>query len=309
MQHIYDTVIIGGGPAGYAAALYTARAGLDTLVIEKMSVGGQMSLTDTIDNYPGFDEGVDGINLGMKMQAGAERFGAKTLYDTVTAAELEGKTKRLTAYSGEILARTVIIATGADPRKIGIEGEDALTGRGVHYCAHCDGRFYRGKTVAVLGGGNSAASDALYLSNLAERVYVIHRRDTLRATKIYHEPLMRAENVEFIWNSTVSGFDAEDRLHGVVLKDVGDGSERVLPVDGLFVSIGRRPITELFEGQTDLDKNGYILADESTKTSIEGVFAAGDVRTKELRQVVTAVSDGAVAAHFAEEYLALNSKV
>ena len=309
MQHIYDTVIIGGGPAGYSAALYTARAGLDTLVIERMSVGGQMTLTDMIDNYPGFDEGVDGISLGMKMQAGAARFGVKTVYDSITEAHLTECPKRLvTAYSGEIFARTVIIATGADPRKIGVEGEEALTGRGVHYCAHCDGRFYRGKTIAVLGGGNSAAADALYLSNLAQKVYVIHRRDTLRATKIYHEPLMRADNVEFIWNATVSGLEADQRLTGVTLTDTRDGSQRSLAIDGLFVSIGRRPVTELFVGQLELDRTGYIVADESTKTSIEGVFVAGDVRTKALRQVVTAAADGAVAAHFAEEYLALSEK-
>lgn len=309
MQHIYDTVIIGGGPAGYSAALYTSRAGLDTLVIERMSVGGQMALTDIIDNYPGFDEGVDGITLGMKMQAGAARFGVKTVYDSVTEAHLKDSPKRIvTAYSGEVLARTVIIATGADPRKIGVEGEEALTGRSVHYCAHCDGRFYRGKTVAVVGGGNSAVSDALYLSNLAEKVYLIHRRDSLRATKIYHEPLMRAENVEFIWNATVAGLEAEQRLTGVTLKDTKDGSERSLAIDGLFVSIGRRPVTELFAGQLELDSTGYIVADESTKTGIDGVFVAGDVRTKALRQVVTAAADGAVAAHFAEEYLALSKK-
>lgn len=309
MQHIYDTVIIGGGPAGYSAALYTSRAGLDTLVIERMSVGGQMALTDIIDNYPGFDEGVDGITLGMKMQAGAARFGVKTVYDSVTEAHLTDSPKRIvTAYSGEVLARTVIIATGADPRKIGVEGEETLTGRGVHYCAHCDGRFYRGKTVAVVGGGNSAVSDALYLSNLAERVYLIHRRDSLRATKIYHEPLMRAENVEFVWNATVAGLEAEQRLTGVTLKDTKDGSERSLAIDGLFVSIGRRPVTELFAGQLELDSTGYIVADESTKTGIDGVFVAGDVRTKALRQVVTAAADGAVAAHFAEEYLALSKK-
>lgn len=302
MKHIYDTIIIGGGPGGYAAALYAARAGLDTLVVEKMGPGGQMSLTDAIDNYPGFDEGVDGITLGMKMQAGAERFGATTQYASVTEANLRGQVKRLVADSGrELLSRTVIIATGADPRKLGLAGEDGLIGRGVHYCAHCDGRFYRGKTVAVVGGGNSAASDALYLAGLAEKVYVIHRRDSLRATKIYHEPLLKAPNVEFLWNSQVSELIAEDRLTGVVLSD-----GRRLALDGLFVSIGRRPVTSLFAGQLELDGNGYIVADETTKTNLDGVFAVGDVRTKALRQVVTAVSDGAVAAHFAEEYLVLS---
>ena len=173
---IYDTVIIGGGPAGYTAALYAARSGLDTLVVEKMSVGGQMALTGDIDNYPGFDEGIDGFTLGMKMQSSAHRFGAATEYAEVVSVELDGETKRIVTASGEILAKTVIIATGADPRRLGFEGETELTGRGVHYCAHCDGRFYKGKTVAVVGGGNSAVSDALYLTRLAEKVILIHRR-------------------------------------------------------------------------------------------------------------------------------------
>ena len=198
MEKIYDMIVIGGGPAGYTAALYASRAGLDTLVIEKMSAGGQMALTDIIDNYPGFDEGIEGFTLGMKMQAGAERFGTKTEYAEVTSVEFSSDIKKLTTTSGVFFAYTVVIATGADPRELGIDGEKELVGRGLHYCAHCDGRFYKGKTVLVVGGGNTAAADALYLSNLAEKVYVVHRRDTLRATKIYHDPLMRAGNVEFI---------------------------------------------------------------------------------------------------------------
>lgn len=305
MEHIYDVLILGGGPAGYSAALYTARAGLDTMVMEKICPGGQMATTDIIDNYPGFDAGIDGIELGMKMAAGAERFGAKSAYAEITEVDLAPAIKRVVTTDGVYFGKTVIIATGASPRPLGLEGEQGLIGRGVHYCAHCDGRFYKGKTVMVVGGGNSAASDALYLSGLAEKVIVVHRRDTLRATKIYHAPLMRAENVEFYWNSKISGLIADMRLGAVKVTDLASGQEREVKIDGLFVSIGRQPATELFADQLALDAHGYIVADESTKTSLDGVFAAGDVRTKELRQVVTAAADGAVAAHMAETYLAM----
>ncbi len=305
MQHVYDMIVIGGGPAGYSAALYAARAGLDTLVIERLAVGGQMMLTDVIDNYPGFDEGVEGFSLSMKMQAGAERFGAKTEYAEVTALALTEQPKRLTTTAGERLAKTVVIATGANPRRLGFAGEDALTGRGLHYCAHCDGRFYKGKTVAVVGGGNSAAGDALYLSRLASKVYLIHRRDSLRATKIYQDPLLKTENVEPVWNSTVQKYLVENgRLTGVRLEMKGSDELRDLPIDGLFVSVGREPATAWLGDALKLDAQGYIVADESTKTEIDGVYAVGDVRTKALRQVVTAVADGATAVHFAEEYLA-----
>ena len=304
MEHIYDMLIIGGGPAGYTAALYAARAGLDVAVIEKMSIGGQMALTDIIDNYPGFDEGVEGFTLGMKMQAGAERFGAKTVYAEVIRADLEGDVKRIVTEGEVLFARTVVVATGADPRTLGIAGEERLIGRGLHYCAHCDGRFYKGKEVLVVGGGNTAAADALYLSRLVSKVTVVHRRDTLRATRIYHQPLMAAENVTFLWDSVVEDYIVDGRVKGAMIRNRKTGEVREITCDGIFVSVGRKPNTELFEGQLTLDEGGYIVADETTHTSIEGVYAVGDVRTKALRQVVTAVGDGAVAAHFAEEYLA-----
>ena len=304
MSKIYDMIIIGGGPAGYSAALYASRAGLEVAVIEKMSPGGQMAITETIDNYPGFDEGIDGFSLGMKMQAGAERFGAVTKYGEVTSVELREKVKKVVTTSGEYFSRMVVIATGADPRTLGIAGEDELYGRGIHYCGHCDGRFYKGKTVAVVGGGNTAAEDAIYLSRLASKVYLIYRKESLSATKIYHDPLERAENVEMIANSTVSNVSSEQKVSGVTVKNLKSGEEREIALDGIFVSIGRKPNTYLFEGQIELDKNGYIVADETTRTSLDGVYAIGDVRTKALRQVVTAVSDGAVAVHFAEEYIA-----
>ena len=305
MSHVYDTIIIGGGPAGYTAALYATRAGMDTAILERMSPGGQMALTDIIDNYPGFPEGVDGITLGMNMQMQAERFGAQTIYEDVVSVDFtDPSVKTVRTADNTYLARTVILATGANPRELGLEKERALTGKGVHYCAHCDGRFYKGKTVAVVGGGNSAVSDALYLSRVTEKVYVIHRRDSLRATKIYHEPLMKAENVEFVWNSEVTEILSDGRVTGVTVKNREDGSERRLDFSGLFVSIGRSPATDFLQGSVELDEYGYIVADESTRTSIPGVFAVGDVRTKALRQVVTAVADGATAIHYAEEYLA-----
>ena len=295
----YDMVIIGGGPGGYTAALYAARAGLKTIVLEKLSAGGQMALTSQIDNYPGFPNGVDGFELADNMQQQAQRYGAETELAEVTALHLESAIKRVETTEGDFEAKTVVIATGANPRPLGIANEQQLTGKGVHYCAHCDGMFYRGKTVAVVGGGNSAVADALHLSRLAKKVYLIHRRDSLRAEKIYEKALQDAENIEFLWNSTVSELLHEGRLNGIRVQNVQTGEERELVLDGLFISIGRSPATSLVKGQLKLDQAGYILADETTHTSLPGVFAVGDVRTKALRQVVTAVADGAVAAHFA----------
>ena len=303
MKRIYDMIILGGGPGGYTAALYAARAGLEVLVLEKLSAGGQMALTGSIDNYPGFPEGVDGFELGMKFQEQAQRFGAVTEYAEVRELDLKAQPKRVTTSGGDFFAKTVVIALGAGARKLGLDREDALTGRGVNYCAHCDGMFYRGRTVAVVGGGNSAAAEALFLSRIAKKVIVIHRRDTLRATKIYHEPLQKLPNVEFRWNSAVTELLGEDRLSDVRVKDLVSGAEEDLELDGLFVSIGRQPATELVAGQLELD-NGYIAADESTRTNIPGVYAVGDVRTKALRQILTAAADGANAVHAAEEYLA-----
>ena len=304
MKHIYDMIIIGGGPGGYTAALYAARAGLDVVLLEKLSAGGQMALTSQIDNYPGFPEGVDGFTLGMQMQEQAERFGAKTEYAEVESLVLEGEIKEVHSSEGIFYGRTVVIATGANPRKLGLPNEQALIGRGVNYCAHCDGMFYKGKTVLVVGGGNTAAADAQLLSRIAEKVILVHRRDSLRATKIYHEPLMRAENIVFRWNSAVVELQQEEKLTGVVIQNLVSGQMDAIPVDGVFVSIGRQPASDLVKGQLELDSAGYIVAGESTETSLPGVYAVGDVRTKQLRQVVTAVADGAAAAHHAEEYLA-----
>ena len=306
MEHIYDMIIIGGGPAGYTSALYASRAGFDTLIIEKMSVGGQMMLTDVIDNYPGFPQGVDGFTLSENMRLSAERFGATTMYDEVVKVELDSEIKEVeTAYSGTMLAKTVVIATGANPRELGLENESELLGAGIHYCAHCDGRFYKDKVAVVVGGGNSAVSDALYLSHLCKKVYLVHRRDVLRATKIYHDQIEKAENIEFCYNCVLSKVESENsKVSSVTLIDVKTNEKREIDCDGVFISIGRKPATDFLDGVLELDNSGYIVADESTKTSVDGVFAVGDVRTKVLRQVVTAVSDGAVAVHFAEEFLA-----
>lgn len=303
MERIYDMIIVGGGPGGYTAALYGARAGLKVLVIEKLSVGGQMALSPMIDNYPGFDEGIDGFSLGQKMLAGAERFGAESLLAEVTELELNAPVKTVRTTEGNYQSRTVILSTGADPKNLGLPKEDALLGRGVSHCAACDGMFYRGKTVVVVGGGNTAAADALQLSRICEKVIIVHRRDTLRATKVYHQPLLNAENVEFYWNSTVTELLHDGRLTGVKVQNLLTGEEISVPADGLFVSIGRKPNSYLVQGQLELDEAGYIVADETTATSLPGVYAVGDVRTKNVRQIVTAAADGAVAAHYAEEHL------
>ena len=304
MSKIYDMIIIGGGPAGYTAALYGARAGLSVLVVEKMTIGGQMTETGDIDNYPGFDQGIDGITLGMKMQAGAERFGAETIYDEVTSVKLDGEIKEIqTAFSDKLYTKTVVIATGAGPRRMGLAGEEDFMGQGIHYCAHCDGRFYKGRTVAVIGGGNTAVGDALYLSNLAEKVYLVHRRDSFRASAVLSGALAEKNNIELVLSATPKELVAEGGLSGIKVA-FSDGSERTLTCDGVFVSIGRVPATDMFSGSVELDAQGYIVAGEDTKTSLAGVFAAGDVRVKSLRQVITAAADGAIAAHEAGEYLA-----
>ena len=301
---VYDMIVVGGGPGGYTAALYAARAGLNVLVLEKLSAGGQMALTETIDNYPGFAQGVDGFTLAETMQQQAERFGARSEYAEVTALDLTADPKVLQTSAGTFAARTVVLATGADPRPLGLPDEEALTGRGVAYCAACDGMRYKGKTVVVVGGGNSAAVDALLLTRIARKVILVHRRDTLRATKIYHEPLQQAENLEFRWNSVVTALLHDGQLNGVRLRDLTTGTETELPCDAVFVSVGRQPATELVADQLERDAAGYLVADETTRTSLPGVFVVGDVRTKPLRQVVTAVADGAVAVHMAEQYLA-----
>lgn len=305
---VYDMIIVGGGPGGYTSALYAARAGFNVLVLEKFSAGGQMALTHQIDNYPGFEDGIDGFSLADKMKKQAERFGARSENAEVIKVNLTVNPKEIETAKGTFLSKTVVLASGANPRELGVDKESELIGRGVAYCASCDGMFYRGKTVVVVGGGNTAAADAILLSRIAKKVIIVHRRDTLKATRIYHEPLMNAENVEFKWDSTVTELLYEDKITGVKIKNVKTGEESIIDCDGVFVSVGRKPATDFLGSQLDLDENGYIIADETTKTSIPGVYAVGDIRTKQLRQVVTAVSDGAMAVHSAEEYFAEEHK-
>lgn len=301
-ENLYDILIIGGGPAGYTAALYGARSGFRTAVLEKLSPGGQMATTSDVENYPGFPGVVDGFELGEKMQQGAEQAGAETVYAEVTKVDLAADPKVVETSEGTYLGRTVIIATGAHPRKLGLAQEENLVNRGISYCATCDGSFYKDKTVVVNGGGNTAVGDALYLAKLARKVYLVHRRDTLRATPIYLQRLKDA-HVEIIWNSVISGLEADKKLTAVDVKNVQTGKVTKLPADGLFVAIGQLPENSLVAGQVATDKAGYIVAGEDTKTSVPGVFAIGDVRTKQVRQIITAAADGAVAVHFAEEYL------
>ena len=301
---IYDMIVVGGGPAGYTAALYAARSGLRVLVLEKLSVGGQMALTHEIDNYPGYDEGIDGFELGQKMLRGAVRFGAESKLSQVLSVDLNADPKLVRTDSGDYYGKTVVIATGAEPRKLGLPEEDVLIGQGVHYCAACDGMFYRGKTVVLVGGGNSAAAEALVLSRVAKKVILVHRRDQLRAEKTVAQAVEKAENVEIRWNSRISKLLHNGRVRGVILQEVNSGAESQSECDGVFVSIGRVPSTELVKGQLELDEGGYIRAGEDTKTNVPGVFAAGDVRSKAVRQIVTATADGAAAAFAAEHFLA-----
>lgn len=299
----YDVVIIGGGPAGYTAALYASRAGLSVMLLEMLAPGGQMATTSEIDNYPGFDETVAGFDLAMKMKSGAEKAGALSEFAEVTKLILNSEPKIIKTTSGDYEAKAVIIATGAAPRSLGVENENELRGRGVSYCATCDGMMFRGKDVVVVGGGNTAAEDALYLSKLCRKVYLVHRRDSLRASASYQTQLEKSENIELVWNSNVNKLLFENTITGVELYNKVTKDTTTVECSGVFVAVGRMPNTALVKNQLELDSDGYIIADETTKTNIPGVFAAGDVRQKHLRQIVTAASDGAVASKFAEEYI------
>ncbi len=304
-EKLYDVAVLGGGPGGCTAALYAARAGLRTVVLEQLSAGGQMADTPLIENYPGFPEGVGGFELGQLMQQGAERAGAEFRLSQVLSASLAGPVKRIETDGGPVSARCVVLATGATPRPLGLDGEAELRGRGVSYCAACDGMLYRGKTTVVVGGGNTAVGDALHLAKLCAKVYLVHRRDALRAPAVYQKALAEA-GVEIVWNARPAALlrDETGKLTGLQVADVRTGETRDLLADGVFAAIGRLPDNALFRDQLDCDEAGYARADETTCTSLPGVYAVGDVRAKAVRQVVTATADGAVAIHYAQEYLA-----
>jgi len=304
LEQIYDLLILGGGPGGYTSALYASRGGLSTLVLDRSYPLGQLETTNWVENYPGFSEGIEGFSLKEKMRQGAQRFGAKVLQAQALSIHRAGGRYWVETDQGTFTARALIYAAGAEPRRLNLPGEETLTGKGIHYCASCDAAFYRGKTVAVVGGGNSAAEDALLLSKVAKKVTVIHRRDRLRAEQALQKKLFGQSNVEFLWSSTVTALIGGEKLTAVTLQDSQTGMESTLSCDGLFVSIGRKPETDLVQGLLELDGSGFIPADETTRTGIPGFYAVGDVRAKPLRQIVTAVSDGAVAAHFAQEFLA-----
>ena len=300
---VYDMIVVGGGPGGYTAALYAARAGLDTLVLEKLSAGGQMALTEEIDNYPGYEDGIDGFTLAEKMQRQAERFGAQTAYAQVERMDLTAAPQGAEDQRGDLLCQDGNPCHRSQSQELGL-AEGGPGGPGCGLLCRLRRDALQGQNGRRGGRREFRRRRRPALSRIAERVVLVHRRDQLRATKIYHEPLIQAENVEFRWNSTVTELLHEEKLTGIRLRDVQTGAESVLPCDGLFISVGRKPATELVKGQLELDAGGYVTADETTRTNLPGVYAVGDVRTKPLRQVVTAVADGAMAVHMAEEYLA-----
>ena len=300
---MYDIIIIGSGPAGLSAAIYAQRACLDTIVIEKNGIsGGQVLNTWEVDNYPGFP-GVTGFELSRQFREHANKLGARVVQDEVVQVELSGNVKKVVCEEETYEARCVILASGAHDRTLEVPGEEELRGAGVSYCATCDGAFFRGRTVAVVGGGDAALEDAIFLARMCEKVYIVHRRDKLRGAKRLQERLQALENIEFVWNSETVAIEGNAQVEALRLRQTKTGEERRLDVDGVFIAVGIAPESELYAGQLELDEQGYIRADESGQTSVPGVFAAGDVRTKALRQILTAASDGANCVASAERYL------
>ncbi len=296
-----DVIIIGGGPAGLTAAIYCSRAMLNTLVIEEQSVGGQMVFTTDVENYPGFPEGVMGPELGGLMEKQAKRFGAELVYETIKNVSFDNRT--IVTDKNEYTCKALIIATGASPMKLNLEKETELTGRGISYCATCDGAFFRDQVVAVVGGGNTAIEEALFLTNFASLVYIIHRRDKWRAEKYLQQKALKNEKIRALWNKVVVKLIGDEALSEIVIKDVVNGKEEKLPLSGLFIFVGYKPRTDLFKGVIKLDDNGYILTDEHRRTNLPWVFAAGDCVKKPYKQIATAVGDGCTAAMSAIAYV------
>ena len=303
MNRILDLIIIGAGPAGLSAAVYAKRAKLDVIVIEKAPIaGGQVLNTSDVDNYLGMP-GINGFELGMKFKEHAEKFDVEFVEGDIVGVDFSGKEKLVTTSSATYKAKAVLIATGAAHRHLGVLGEEKLAGMGVSYCATCDGMFFRGRTTAVIGGGDVAVEDAIYLARMCEKVYIIHRRDEFRAAKVLVETLGKCSNVEFVMDSTVEAIEGEDQVEAVIVKNIKSGDTKKVNVDGVFIAVGMIPNTDSFKDSVKMDETGYIEAGEECATNVPGVFAAGDVRTKMLRQIVTAVSDGANAIFSIERYL------
>jgi thioredoxin reductase (NADPH) len=299
----YDVIIIGSGPAGYTAGVYTSRAKLGTLIISGTLPGGQLMTTSEVENYPGFPTGIFGPELMMNMRQQAERFGAEIVDDEVVQVDFKKRPFVVTTFAKTYEAEAVIVCTGASPRKLGIPAEQQYSGRGVSYCATCDGPFFKGQDIIVVGGGDTAVEEASFLTKFGKSVKIVHRRDSLRASKIMQEKAMENPKIEFIWNSVVSDIKGDKKLATVTIRDIKNGSERTLDAGGLFVAIGHEPNTWIFKGQLELDDRGYIVLKDHTRTSVEGVFAAGDVHDHRYRQAVTAAGFGCMAAIDVERWL------
>jgi len=300
---LYDVIIVGSGPAGLTAAIYTSRAGLKTLVVAGTVWGGQLMITNEVENFSGFENGILGPELMEKMRKQAERFGAELIFENATSADLKSKPFTVTAGNKTYEGKSVIIATGASAKWLGLESETRLRGRGVSVCATCDAPFFRNKKVVVVGGGDTAMEEALFLSKVVGEIKVIHRRDKLRACNFLQEKASANPKITFVWNSTVQKILGKDRVEGVRLRNVVSGEESVLPCDAVFVAVGHKPNTDIFKDQIDLDQTGYIVARDGTRTNIEGVFVAGDVADNRYRQAIAAAGSGCKAALDAEKYL------
>jgi thioredoxin reductase (NADPH) len=300
---MYDAIIIGGGPAGLTAGLYNARARLNVLLLEKLAPGGQVLTTDWVENYPGFPDGISGFELMDRMKTQAENFGLPIRSEEVVGLELSDKEKIVVTNKERMEAKALILACGATPRKAGIEGEGLFTGKGVSYCATCDGPFYREQDVAVIGGGDTAVEEAIFLTRFARKIYLVHRRDELRATKLLQERAVAEEKIEFVWDTVPFKVLGQSGVEGIELKNVKSGETARREVQGVFIFIGTVPSTDLVKGLLELDENGFVITDDHMQTSIPGVFAAGDMRSKPFRQIATAVGEGAAASYSVEKYL------